>query len=138
MRCWSFCKRRYIKSQPLTFNLFINKHQHDFIKNHSTDSNLLASLQDWSIGLNSHQYTDIVYIDFSKAFDSIVPSKLLFKLELYGITGNLLKWIRGFLTNRKQCVVIDRFYSPVADVTSGVPPGLSPGAHLIYYIHKRY
>jgi ribonuclease P/MRP protein subunit RPP40 len=82
----------------------------------------------------SHQYTDVVYIDFSKAFDSIVPSKLLFKLELYVITGNLLKWIRGFLTNRKQCVVIDRFYSPVAAVISGVPQGsvLGPILFIIY------
>jgi hypothetical protein len=103
------------------------------MKNHSTASNLLASLQDWSIGLNSHQYTDVVYIDFSKAFDSIVPSKLLFKLELYGITGNLLKWIRGFLTNRKQCVVIDRFYSPVASVISGVPRAQSWGPSYLLY-----
>ena len=101
----------------------ISKCQHAFIKHHSTASNLLASLRDWSIGLNSHLRTDIVYIDFSKAFDSIVPSKLLFKLELYGITGQLLNWIRHFLSNRLQCVVIDRFYSPISPVISGVPQG---------------
>lgn len=53
-------------------------------------------MYDWSIGLNSHSRTDIVYIDFSNTFDSIVPSKLLFKLELYGITGQTFNWIRGF------------------------------------------
>lgn len=112
----------------------INKRQHAFIKKHSTASNLMASLHDWSIGLNSHLHTDVVYIDFSKAFDSIVPSKLLFKLELYGITGKLLKWIGSFLTNRKQCVVIDRFYSPIAAVISGVPQGsvLGPILFIIY------
>jgi ribonuclease P/MRP protein subunit RPP40 len=63
-----------------------------------------------------------------------VPSKFLFKLELYGITGNLLKWIRGFPTNRKQCVVIDRFCLPVAAVISGVPQGsvLGPILLIIY------
>jgi hypothetical protein len=73
-------------------------------KNHSTASNLLECLQDWSVGLNSHSQTDIVYIDFAKAFDSIVLSKLLYKLEFFGITGQLLEWIRCFLTGRSQCV----------------------------------
>jgi hypothetical protein len=74
----------------------ISKSQHAFIKQHSTATNLLASLHDWSIGLNSHLCTDIVYIDFSRAFDSIALSKLLFKLELYGITGKLLNWDSQF------------------------------------------
>jgi hypothetical protein len=40
----------------------------------------------------------VINIDFTKAFDSIVLSKLLLKLELYGIIGLLLQWISGFLT----------------------------------------
>jgi hypothetical protein len=126
-----------IKDQIARFLLdkaIINKSQHAFIKNHSTASNLLASLHDWSIGLNSHLYTDIVYTNFSKAFDSIVPSKLLLKLELYGICGQLLNWIKHFLTNREQYVVIDRFYSSAASVVSGVPQGsvLGPILFIIY------
>jgi hypothetical protein len=78
---------------------FISESQHAFMKHHSTATNRLASLNDWSVGLNSNLCTDIVYIDFSKAFDSIVYSKLLFILELYGITGKLLNWIRSFLSN---------------------------------------
>jgi ribonuclease P/MRP protein subunit RPP40 len=91
-------------------------------------------LHDWTVGLNSCSHVDIVYIDFSKAFDSIVISKLLFKLELYGISGHLLKWISCFLSNRLQCVVIDRFYSHICPVVSGVPQGsvLGPILFIIY------
>jgi hypothetical protein len=64
-----------------------------------------------------------LYIDFTKAFDSTVLSKLLLKLELYGISGLLLKWISGFLTNRTQCVVIDYWFSTQCAVISGVPQG---------------
>ena len=64
--------------------------------------------------------TDVVYVDLAKVFDSIVPSKLLFKLELYGITGLLLKWISCFLMNRTQRVIIDHCFSPVHTVLSGL------------------
>jgi hypothetical protein len=82
-----------VKDQLVSFLVdkgLLSKQQHAFIKNHSTASNLLECLQDWSVGLNSHSQTDIVYIDFAKAFDSIVLSKLLYKLEFFGITGQLL------------------------------------------------
>jgi ribonucleases P/MRP protein subunit RPP40 len=63
------------------------------------------------------------YIDFSKAFDSIVTSKLLYKLESNGVTGLSLKWIECFLSNRIQCVVLDHIFSSFSKVFSGVPQG---------------
>jgi hypothetical protein len=115
-----------IKDQLLQFLVnkgLISKHQHAFLKNHSTASNLLDCLRDWSISLNSHRQTDIIYMDFAKAFDSIVLSKLLFKLELCGFTGLLLRWITSFLSNRSQRVVVDYCFSHSCSVLSGVPQG---------------
>jgi hypothetical protein len=80
----------------------INKRQHAFIKLHSTASNFLECVRDWSIGLNLSKQTNAICIDFAKAFDSIVPSKLLLKLEIYGICGQLLDWLDIFhLTERR-------------------------------------
>jgi len=115
-----------IKDQLLGFLLrkgIINKNQHGFISNHSTCTNLLECTHDWLVSLNSSHTTDIIYIDFSRAFDSIVHNKLLYKLETYGITGKLLYWISSFVQDRYQCVVIENFFSSVAKVISGVPQG---------------
>jgi hypothetical protein len=52
------------------------------------------------VALTSHHSVDVIYIDFSRAFDSVVFTKLIAKLEHYGITGRLLTWISAFLHNR--------------------------------------
>jgi hypothetical protein len=85
----------------------INEHQHAFITNRSTATNVVECINDWIVGLKSPYRTDFMYIDFSEAFNSIVSSKLLFKVQSYRITGLLLNWIRCFPFNRIQCVVIE-------------------------------
>ena len=64
-----------------------------------------------------------IYIDFSKAFDSVVHSKLIYKLSNFGINGKLLDWLNAFLTNRLQCVVVEHCCSEWSAVTSGIPQG---------------
>ena len=77
---------------------------------------------------------DAVYIDFSRAFDSVVHNKLLFKLNNLGITGNLLIFISSFLSNRLQCVVTEHCFSEWVPVLSGVPQGsvLGPILFILY------
>ena len=72
----------------------ISKHQHGFLKHHSTCSNLLESLNDWTLSLSNRKCVVVAYIDFARAFDSISYPKLFIKLAAYGIGGNLLFWIK--------------------------------------------
>ena len=92
-------------------------------KKHSTTTNLLSSLRDWTISLSNHKSTHICYIDFQRAFDTISHTKLIQKLTSYGVSGNLLFWIKSFLTNRYQCVRINSSQSSNLPVISGIPQG---------------
>ena len=84
----------------------ISRQQHDFLAHHSTNTQLLESYNDWAVHLSNRKQVDISYLDFEKAFDSIVHNKLLFKLNTYGFDGLLYSWIRDFLSNRYQCVKV--------------------------------
>jgi hypothetical protein len=119
-----------IKTRMLAYlneHNIITKQQHGFLSKHSTSTNLLECLQDWVVKLDSRVPVDVVYVDFSRAFDSVVHSKLLSKLHAMGITGPLLDWIRSFLTARKQCTVVDHCSSSISDVRSGVIQGSTIG-----------
>ena len=63
----------------------ITKQQHAFIIKHSTTTNLLESTYDWTISLNNRTPVDVLYIDFFKAFDSVVHNKLTHKLRQIGL-----------------------------------------------------
>jgi len=56
------------------------------VYHHST----IGCCLDWNIALNTHQHLDIIYLDYAKAFDSVVHTKLLAKLAQYGINDLLL------------------------------------------------
>ncbi|MFZ2539529.1 MAG: reverse transcriptase family protein, partial [Oscillospiraceae bacterium] len=101
----------------------ISTSQHGFLKNHSTSTNILSSLNDWSLSLHNHRTTAVGYIDFQRAFDSISHPKLIQKLISYGVKGNLLYWIIAFLDHRTQCVKINSSVSNYIFSASGVPQG---------------
>jgi hypothetical protein len=77
---------------------------------------------------------DVFYLDFSKAFDKVPRERLLTKMEAKGITGKLLMWIRAWLENRTQRVVVGGSESSESKVESGVPQGtlLGPPLFTIY------
>ena len=71
-------------------NNILHRAQHGFLKNRSTTTNLLESLNDWTLCLQTKNQVTVVYIDFSKAFDVVSHDKLFARLHSYGIRGSLL------------------------------------------------
>ena len=81
--------------------------------------------------MNNKSQTDIIYFDFSKAFDSVNHDIILHKLKChYKIDGLLLRFIKEYLKDRKQSVTIDGKFSSFSDVQSGVPQGSILGPFL--------
>ena len=73
--------------------------------------------------LNNRSQTDLIIMDFTKAFDSVPHNRLMLKLNHYGVRGKLNRWIARFLMCRKQRVVVGGDYSAWTEVKSGVPQG---------------
>ena len=84
-----------------------NAGQHGFREGRSCLSQLLEHQQKIINILEEGDTADVVYLDFSKAFDKVDHSVLIRKLREMGVGGELLCWIENFLTDRKQVVVVD-------------------------------
>jgi len=80
----------------------ISKQQHGFLSGRSTTSNLLQTLNDTTLALNTGKSVCIANVDFAKPFDSVCTSKLLCKLQSCGISDQLIKWISSFLSDRSK------------------------------------
>ena len=112
----------------------LSQYQHGFRKFFSCESQLLLTTHDLMVRVDRKEPVDVAVLDFSKAFDTVPHRRLLRKLELLGIRGELLSWIRAFLTGRTQSVMIEGCFSQPYQVESGVPQGtvLGPLLFLCY------
>ena len=119
---------------------FIDKHnvlykkQFGFRKKHSTIHALNSAIAQVVNGLSNNETVFGVYLDFSKAFDTVQHDILLEKLNHYGIRGIMLNLIKSYLSNRKQLVFNGEIESDLLLISAGVPQGsvLGPLFFLIY------
>ena len=101
----------------------LNNTQHGFRSGCSCLSALLDVFDDLMHMISSDTTVDMIYLDFSKAFDKVDHGVLLHKLKDLGITGKLGIWFFQFLTNRTHYVRIPGGISKDSPVLSGVPQG---------------
>ena len=132
---------------------YINKHlaldsiltdcQHGFRSQRSCKTQLVQFVHDIITNLDGavnhgHKQTDLIIMDFAKAFGKVPHRRLLHKLDYYGIGGSAHKWINSWLSGRTQQVVLDGQASDPVPVLSGVPPGVGFSTGPVPYFYKRF
>ena len=102
---------------------FLYQHQYGFRRGHSTEQ-AITQLNNWVLeSMDEGKVTGLLFIDISKAFDSLNHKVLLRKLEHLGLSERSLRWFRSYLADRQQSVLINGELSEPHTITLGVPQG---------------
>ena len=104
-------------------NNLLTPFQHCFRSKHNCETQLISFTQEIFDNLEKGKQTDLIVMDFSKAFDKVDHNLLIYKLMKLGINKPVTSWISSFLKDRTQSVVVEGTHSSTLPVMSGVPQG---------------
>jgi hypothetical protein len=135
--CFSKILERLIFNRCITYidrHRILNDKQFGFRSNHSTSMAIIQLVDTIYNAVEKNETTIGIFLDLSKAFDTIDHKILIHKLELYGFRGIVLDWFKDYLYNRKQYVYYNSCDSELKDIICGVPQGsiLGPLLFILY------
>ena len=113
---------KYIYNYMLEHKV-LYKFQSGFVSGHYTSHQLIELYHKICIALENGQITVAVFCDISKAFDCLWHKGLIEKLKSYGINGKLLQWLKDYISERKQQVLLNNSISTLGTLKAGVPHG---------------
>ena len=114
------------------FNI-LYKYQFGFRKNHSTELALIEIVDQIRMSLDKGDMTCGIFVDLSKAFDTVNHEILIDKLHHYGIRGKTLDLFKSYLESREQFTSIDKVKSGTRPINCGVPQGSVLGPLFFQY-----
>ena len=115
-------------------NNLLNSFQHGFRSKHSCETQLVSFTQEIFDNLENYKQTDLIIMDFSKAFDKVDNNLLIHKLFNLGVNLNTVSWIKSFLQNRSQSVAVEGKQSSTVPVMSDVHQGSVLGPAYSWHI----
>ena len=124
---------RVVKEQIMDHverNNLLCEEQHGFRAKKSPQTNLIEFMDEVTKWMDEGESFDILYLDFSKAFDKVCHERLMVKLEAVGIVGKVKEWLKDWLQGRKQRVQVEGQYSEWIEVLSSVVQGSVLGGTL--------
>ena len=115
-------------------NNIIAKQQSGFRPQHSTETALIDSTNEWLFNKDNGLISGVLFLDLKKAFDTINHEILISKLKSYGVKGHSLKWFKSYIQGRKQVCSVNNKLSNTREINCRIPQGsnLGPLLFLLY------